>query len=93
MKSSRSKRKQSSSGCAVNSVTNVLFQNDHTLISTGAADGYNVNNHQGNNDKLTITISLEIFMSGTYERTTHCTRGTHWLSLKFPTKDSVPVVV
>ena len=39
VKSSRSKRKPNSTICAVNSVTNVVFQNDFTLLSTGAADG------------------------------------------------------
>jgi len=39
VRSSRSKRKPSSTLCAVNSVTNVVFQNENTLLSTGAADG------------------------------------------------------
>ncbi len=41
VKSSRSKKKATPSGLsAVSSVTAVLFQNDYTLLSAGAADGY-----------------------------------------------------
>lgn len=39
VRTSRTKRKPSATLCAVNSVTNVVFQNEYTLLSTGAADG------------------------------------------------------
>ena len=39
LKSSRTKKKTTPSGQAVNSVTSVLFQTDTTLISSGASNG------------------------------------------------------
>jgi hypothetical protein len=40
VKTSRTKKRTTPSTCVSSSVTSVLFQNDHTLFSAGAADGY-----------------------------------------------------
>lgn len=40
VKTSRTKKRTTPSTSGVSSVTSVLFQNDYTLLSAGAADGY-----------------------------------------------------
>lgn len=43
VKTSRTKKRATpSTNCGVSSVTSVLFQNDYTIISAGAADGYEI---------------------------------------------------